>query len=293
VERVPYYAERPLALVIGCGDMGLGCARSLGRRHPLLVVDIDRERLARAVDVLRHDGYVASGHVCDIADPDQVQGLAGALARGPGVQVLAHVAAVGNSPHGWREIMRVDLLGAYLVTTAVAPHMVRGGVAILISSTGSYFCPRDPGILAVIDQPFAADFHEKLVEAVGREPSFIEAYFMAKQGVNRLAERLAIEWGDREVRALSLSPGLINSTMGRTAGAALPVYDGEGGENRLGARAEKARKEVPLGRQGSVLEVIAVVEFLASDAASFVNGIDIPVDGGARALRRKRRVIDD
>jgi NAD(P)-dependent dehydrogenase (short-subunit alcohol dehydrogenase family) len=290
VERTSFFSQQPIALIIGCGDMGMGCARALGRSRPLLVVDIDGERLEKAVAALNQEGYAAQGCRCDIADPASVEGLGGRLAAGPGVKVLAHVAAVGNAPGGWREVMRVDLLGAHLVAQAAAPHMVRGGVAILISSTGSYYCPRDPRIEALLDDPLAPDFHGRLVESFGREPDFLEAYFMAKQGVNRLAEALAIAWGPNEVRAVSVSPGLIDSTMGRTGGAVLPIYDGPGVPIRRGTRPEKARAEVPLGRQGSVLEVISVVEFVASDAASFLNGIDIAVDGGSRAVMRRRGV---
>lgn len=137
----------------------------------------------------------------------------------------------------------------------------------------------------MIDDPFQPGFEDKVVALCGREPDFLEAYFLAKQGLNRLAQRLALEWGPREVRSLSLSPGLINSTMGRTGGKSLPVYDGSS-EKRLGTRAEKAVKEVPLQRQGTVPEILSVIEFLASDAASFLNGIDVPVDGGSTARWR-------
>lgn len=289
-ERTAYYADAPVALVIGCGDMGMGCARALGQRAPLLLVDIDEDRLQQSVATLAHDGYTVAGQRCNIADPAQVRELGDRLAGGPGVRVLAHVAAVGNTPEGWRKIMAVDLIGPHLVTRAVGPHMVRGGVAILISSTGSYHCPRDPRIEQLLDAPLQPEFLPQLLEACGREPDFLEAYFMAKQGMNRLAQRLAIDWGGKEVRVVSVSPGLINSTMGRTGGAALPVYDGSG-EHRPVSRSEKAAREVPLGRQGTLLEVIAVVEFLASDAASFINGIDIPVDGGSTARWRASGVI--
>jgi NAD(P)-dependent dehydrogenase (short-subunit alcohol dehydrogenase family) len=290
VERTPDYIDGPLNLVIGCGDLGLGCARVLGRRAPLLLVDIDGERLDRSVAMLRHDGFIANGHRCDIADSAQVEALGAALAKTKGVRVLAHVAAVGNTPGGWRAVMKVDLIGAHLVARAAAPHMTRGGVAILISSTGSYQCPVDDRIHALIDAPLEPDFLERFAATLGYEPDFLEAYFIAKQGVNRLAQRLALDWGSQDVRAVSLSPGLINSTMGRTGGSALPVYDGS--ENKVpGSRSEKAIKEVPLGRQGTLLEITSVVEFLASDAASFINGIDIPVDGGSTALWRVRGVI--
>lgn len=292
VERTAYYAGGPLAVVVGCGDMGMGSARALGRRHPLLLVDIDNERLGASLAALDREGYTASGFRCDIADPDQVRRLGEALNGGPGVRVLAHVAAVGATPGGWREVMEVDLVGVHLVAGAIEPHFVRGAAAVLVSSTGSYLCPRDPRIEALADRPLEPGFLDALVAALGREPDYLEAYFIAKQGVNRLAQKLAIAWGEREIRVLSVSPGLINSTMGRTGGAALPVYDQAEGERRVGSRAEKARKEVPLGRQGAVLEVISVIDFLASDAASFLTGIDVPIDGGATAKWRAGGVIE-
>ncbi len=271
--------------------MGMGCARLIGRRNPLLIVDIDSDRLGRCVAELGREGYIAEAYTCDIADPDQVRGLETKLAGGPGVRVLAHVAAVGNAPGGWRQVMSVDLIGPHLVVRAVGPHMVAGGAAILVSSTGSYQCPRNPTIEALLNEPLRLGFFDALVDALGHEPDFLEAYFMAKQGVNRLASTLAIAWGQRQVRALSVSPGLINSTMGRTAGAMLPIYDGTE-VRRLGSRDEKAGIEVPLGRQGTLLEVTSVIDFVASDAASFLNGIDIPIDGGSIALRRARGVIE-
>ena len=205
------------------------------------------------------------------------------------MRVLAHVAAVGNAPGGWREVMSVDLLGAHRIANAVAPHMVRGGVAVLISSTGSRQSQHDPEIEALLDDPFRPDFEEALIKAFGREPDFLEAYYMAKHGVNRLARKLAVDLGPNEVRALSVSPGLIDSTMGRTGGSLLPVYDG--GKKRLGSRSEKAVLEVPLGRQGTIREIVSVIDFVTSDAASFLSGIDIAVDGGSTAFWQSRGVI--
>ena len=89
------------------------------------------------------------------------------------------------------------------------------------------------------------------------------------------------------MRAISLSPGMIDSPMARAEGADLPSHDGT---NARKTRADKAR-EVPLGRQGSMLEITNVVDFLVSDAASFLSGIDITVDGGHRARWRGAGVI--
>jgi len=287
LERKAYYAEAPVALIIGCGGLGTSIARALGRRHPLLICDLDGERLDRTIETLRMDGYVAAGYRCDITDPKQTHALGDTLALGAGVRVLAHVAAVGMSIRDWRKMMAVDLSGVHLIAEAAGPHMVRGGVAIFISSLASYLPAIDPRLEALLGDPLKPTFLDELVKVLGEEPNFDDTYSHAKLGVNLLAEKLAIQWGPKEVRALSLSPGMIDSPMARAEGPTLPSHDGT---NARVSRGDKAR-EIPLGRQGTLVEITNVVDFLASDQASFLNGIDIPVDGGHRAVWRSRRVI--
>ncbi len=281
-------AERPVVLVIGCGGLGMSIARALGRQAPLLLVDIDRAALDESIAALTHEGFTVSGHQCDITDHAQTRALGEALGRGPGVCTLAHVAAVGMSIGDWRRMMAVDLVGAQLIADAAGPHMVSGGAAILISSLASYLPARNQALEQVLDAPLDPGLLEAIARLHGKEPDFDWTYNYAKLGVNLLAERLAIAWGPRQVRAVSLSPGMIDSPMARYEGPTLPSHDGT--EARV-SRTDKAR-EIPLGRQGSILEITAVVEFLASDAASFVNGIDVPVDGGHRAAWRRQGVIE-
>lgn len=279
--------QAPLALIIGCGGLGMGTARALGKHHPLLLVDIAADRLAAAVDNLRLEGYDASGQPCDITDPVQVGVLGQRLGQGAGVSVLAHIAAIGNIADDWRQMMVVDLIGPHLIADAVQPHMVHGGVAIFVGSLAGYLPPLDAKIEALLDAPLATGFLDEMAAVLGNAPRWVDTYAYAKLGVMRLAEKRAIAWGRNGVRALSLSPGLINSPMARAQGATLPSHDGE---EREVSRDEKA-KEVPLGREGTMLEIISVLEFLTSDGARFINGIDIVVDGGHRAYWRDRAVI--
>jgi NAD(P)-dependent dehydrogenase (short-subunit alcohol dehydrogenase family) len=287
VDLSSFLAGQPVALIIGCGGLGSSIARALGRRYPLVLADIDGKRLGAAVDGLRYEGYAVSGEVCDITDPAQTRALGAVMAKGPGVRALAVVAAVGKSIGSWRKMVEIDFIGARLVADAVGPAMVHGGAAVLISSLASYLPPNKSEIDAALRDPLHPDFFDRLANAIGYEPDAEEAYNYAKLGINRLAESLAVEWGPRGVRAVSLSPGMIDSPMARAEGADLPSHDGT---NSRKTRADKAR-EIPLRREGSMLEITNVVDFLLSDAASFLNGIDITVDGGHRAAWRGQGVI--
>ncbi len=287
VELTAYWAKGPIALIIGCGGMGVSIARALGRRHPLLMVDIDQARLDETVDALLLEGYAARGQRCDITDAAQIDALKQVLAQGPGVRALAHVAAVGKSVGSWQRMMEIDLFGAVHVAQAAAPYMVRGSAAVFISSLASYLPPADAKLDALLDDPLAPGFLEALEAYHAREPDFDWTYNYAKLGVNRLAERLARDWIGQEARALSLSPGMIDSPMARVEGDTLPSHDGT--DTRV-TRRDKAL-EIPLQREGSLLEITNVIDFLLSDGASFLNGIDITVDGGHRAVWRGNGTI--
>jgi NAD(P)-dependent dehydrogenase (short-subunit alcohol dehydrogenase family) len=270
-ERTSYYAESPVAVIIGCGDLGMACARALGQSDPLVVVDVDANRLHQAIETLKDEGIAATAHVCDISNPEQTKALGVALGKGPGVRVLAHIAALGNSVGDWRKMMGVNLVGVHLVARAVRPHMKRGAVALFMSSMGGYLVAPDPKRDAVLDDPLQPNFLQAFVAANNGEPDIMQTYCFAKRGMNRLARKLALDWGPDEVRALSVSPGFLTTAMARRDGVLVP------------GRMQMIR-DVPLGRQGTVKEVADVVAFLCSDKASYVNGIDIPICGGYYAV---------
>jgi NAD(P)-dependent dehydrogenase (short-subunit alcohol dehydrogenase family) len=263
----PHYYRGPVALIVGCGDMGMGAARLIGHHHPLFLINTRQARLDQAVEALRSEGYVVSGKTCDITDPVQTALLGNVLGQGPGVRTIAHVAAIGGASGDWRKILSINLMGVHHIVNAVRPHMVRGGAAVFVSSAGAYLAEPDPTRDALLEHPLAPDFFDALIRLIGREPTAFEAYCYSKRALNSYARRLAVEWGPDEVRSVSVSPGSIYTSMSRLN---RPTAEGRGDLIR----------QVPLGREGTTHEACALIAFLASDAASYVTGVDVLIDGG-------------
>jgi NAD(P)-dependent dehydrogenase (short-subunit alcohol dehydrogenase family) len=264
----------PLALIVGCGDIALACARLIGRRHPLFLIDIDQGRLDAAREALKQEGYAVDGKVCDIAAAESVADLRRHLQAGPGLSVLAHVAALAPSCGDWRKLMTVNLVGPHLIAAALGPLMVPGGAAVFVGSVAAYVLDIDARLRTVLADPLASDFLVRLEAAapVPMTPGLSYAY--SKAALVAWCERLAVEWGARGVRVISVSPGLIRSAMGARERAHNPDT-------------AKFVGQTPLRREGSVAEVAAVVDFAVSEAASFMTGIDLLVDGGLRAATRQ------
>ena len=89
----------------------------------------------------------------------------------------------------------------------------------------------------------------------------------AKAGVDALTRNLAVEWGRFGIRVNGIAPGPIEDTEGMTRLVPEPIKD-------------KLRKRIPLGRFGCVRDIEQTAIFLCSDAAAFINGAVLIVDGG-------------
>jgi NAD(P)-dependent dehydrogenase (short-subunit alcohol dehydrogenase family) len=243
-------------VVTGAGS-GIGAAlagRLAADGHEVLGLD-------RAVDTV--PAGVRPIH-CDLTDPASV--AAAAAAVGPGVDGLAAVAGVpGTAPAA--TVLEVNLIGLRRLTEAVVPAMTGGGSIVLVSSMAGYRGPADEAetreLLALPDDELRAR-----VAAAGHDGP--TAYQLSKQLVHRYAVELSARLHPRGIRCSSLSPGPVQTPILADFRATMPSLDVAGDLVGRHARAE---------------EIAAVAAFLLSPDASWVNGVDLRLDGGLGALR--------
>ena len=246
------------AVITGAGNgMGRACV-DLVRNVADAVVAVD----VRAPDI---DGAV--GVACDVSDATAVAALAATVRELGPFRALIHAAGISPTMAEARRVLQVDLVGTQLLLDAFEPMVEPGSAAVCFASTAAHnVMPYiDAEQEALLRDPLAPDFLDRASSLVGGDPGL--AYAVAKVGVIRAAGRAALRWGPRGGRVNSVSPGLIDTAMGRQEFEQQPVM-----------REMLAR--TPLARFGRPEEVAAVAVFLASDAASFVSGIDVLVDGG-------------
>ncbi len=247
---VPASFEGRRALITGgAGGIGLATARLLrDRGAALAVLDLDERVLTTAAEAIDAVAVVADVRQ-PVAVSEAVASASDALS-GP-IDVCVNAAGVYRiaplldaETDQWDEVMDINLRGSWLVAREIVRGLLAagksGGAIVNISSTA--------GLVADAGEPSAH-------------------YNASKAGVIALTRQMAVEWARYGIRANAVCPGVIDTPMLRL------MDDPEIGRRYL-------ETSVPLRRLGRPEEVAALIAFLASDEASYVTGVAVPIDGG-------------
>ncbi|MHB1675836.1 MAG: SDR family NAD(P)-dependent oxidoreductase [Acidobacteriaceae bacterium] len=243
-----------VAVVTG-GAAGIGQATAqklceLGAR--VAILDRDAKAGEESVAALEKSGYTASYFPCDVTVESEVKtAIAAAVARYGGLHILVSNAGIqryGNvvttTPKLWDETMDVHVKGCFHATKYAIPAMLAsgGGAIVIVASVQSF-------------------------TAVNNSV----AYVAAKHALLGIARSIALDFASRNVRANCVCPGAIDTPMLRQ------TAEQTGSPEKMFASIGRMHA---LGRIGRPEEVANAIAFLASDAASFITGTSLIVDGG-------------
>lgn len=255
------FEGRVVAITGGHTGIGFGIARAfvrcgakgvalLGRRKAVL------DSACLQLDELR-GGPCAIGLVCDVRKYDSVEACMTAIWERWGRLDVVVNSAAGNflcaledlSPNAFKTVVDIDLIGTFNVSKAAYPRLRDTGRLQRVAAPGS-----SSSIINI-----SATLHYSATRYQGHPAA-------AKAGVDALTRSMAGEWGP-EIRVNGVAPG--------------PVAATEGLSRLSGGLEELIGETLPAKRAGTVDDVAASVLFLASDAAAWITGHTLVVDGGA------------
>jgi gluconate 5-dehydrogenase len=245
--------EGRVALVTGStSGIGLALARGLARAGATVVLNSHvAGELRRMRTLLEVEGLEVCDALFDVTDTAAVAGQIVRIEKEVGpIDVLVNNAGIQRripledvTDEDWDDLIRVNLDGVFHVARAVAQHMI----------------PRRRGAIINI-----CSINSELARPA------IAPYTATKGAVKMLTKGMAVDWGRYGIRVNGIGPGYFETPLTRHL-----VADE--------AFTEWVKGRVPLGRWGQVDDLVGAAVFLASDAASFVTGHVLYVDGGVTA----------
>lgn len=207
------------------------------------VADACRSR-GSTVTVVPGDVSIEEDVARVVAEGVEAHGRIDALVNNAGVSDMRGVAPESFDMETWQWILSIDVNGAFMYMRDVGRHMLESGGGAIVN------------ICSIMGH--------------GANELNVIAYTAAKGALRNLTLQLGCEWADRGVRVNSVSPGFIVTEMVR------PALEGMGMDKWIASR-------TPMRRIGELDEIVQPVMFLASDAASYITGHDLNVDGGTNA----------
>jgi len=262
----------------GAGGMGLATAKVVGRDHTVVLGDVRQDRLDSAAVALTDLGITLQVVNADVTDRRAVARLFETASDLGTIASVIHTAGVSPSMGGAEYVIRTNALGTVNVNEVFYATVDEGAAIVNVASMASHLLPEamTPTGHFPLGLRDEAGFVEAMMSACNIVPEEARsgiAYAVSKSFVRWYSSSQAERFNSRGLRIVSVSPGSIDTEMGRL-------------EEQAGAGAMVADAAVP--RWGKAEEMAELLAFCASDKAGYLTGTDILNDGGVIASMAER-----
>ncbi len=240
-----------VVLVTG-GTTGLGRSIAEGMAKAGAIVHIcsrDTAKVIEAARALKQINTQCDGYTADVTDQESLVEVVDEIVEKEGaLDILVNAAGVTSRAPAidmtldeWNRVININQTGTFISNQIAARVM-----------------SKQPKGGAIVNVASLASF-------MGW--SWVAAYGASKAAVMQMTETFAVEWAQYNIRVNAIAPGLFPTDLNRSMIEGTP-------------RGTWFKHHTPMGRYGSPDELVGAVIYLSSDAASFVTGVTLPVDGG-------------
>ena len=267
--------NKTVCVITGGGSgMGLAAAREMPRNKIIVLTGRTVKKLENAVSELTALGYEAHAFACDVSRREDVRALAEYAASLGEIRNVIHAAGLSPAMAKPEQLLRVNQEFSRL--------MHAGSVIVDVSSNSAYVLPDfllGKGLCCLAESD-EEKFVRRLLKLCSLVPGDYQksglAYALSKKFVIRYAQMCASVYGEKGIRVVSLSPGLIATDMGN--------LEAQEGGKMLQFAAEK--------RMGTPEELGYALASLADERNGYLAGVDVLCDGGAsfgKLFRKKEK----
>lgn len=265
--------DKDVVVLLGAGDMGLAIIKRISAGKKILLGDINEEKLKDLKKSLSYSGYDVETQVTDATNRESIRELAQKAKSLGKVMYFIDTAGASTNQASPEHIINLDLIGTSYAIDEFAEVIERRGVGLIISSMTGYM----PSTLSKEEEfQLMTTETDKLLDLdVLSEERVVNsglAYVISKRANHlRVQYASAHSWADKGARINTISPGIIVTPL---------AYDefnsaGEGYQKMIDTCGSK--------RVGTSDEIAYAAEFLLSEKAGFITGIDLLIDGGTIA----------
>lgn len=262
-----------VCVVTGGGSgMGLETAKILGKEQKVILVGRTVSKLENAVNELKASGIDAEAYPGDASNRESMKKLASYAASQGNVKTVIHAAGVSPHMADGKKIFAINAIGTINIDEEFAEVMGPNSCILNVSSMSAYMLPAERAPkqiynLALSDIHAFQDAINGIISSMPEEQQAGMAYTMSKNFVVWYTSRMAVKYGKKGIRVVSISPGTFKTPMGEVEGEEAASFALRGA----------------MGRLGEPEEIAKMMAFMVSDECSYLCGVDILYDGGSIA----------